>query len=166
MEILTNFGIQPVLLLAQIVNFLIIFFLLKRFFYAPIVKMLNSRKKTIEESLRNAQEIEAKLVKTQEESTRILEQAQNKAEQLIADAQSQADTITAQTAQEARKTIEEALKQAQDQINAQKLQMQKGLEAETMTLVTEVVKKVLGRNMNAKERASLTEKSITQMTKS
>lgn len=166
MEILTNFGIQPILLLAQIVNFLIIFFLLKRFFYAPIVKMLNQRKKTIEESLKNAEEIEAKLTQTQEESARILEEAQNRAEKLIDDAQNQADTISQKASADARKTIEETLIQAKEQINAQKVQMQKDLESEMLTLVAEVVKKVLGRNLNAKEKASLTEKSISQLTKS
>ena len=65
MEIIRNFGIQPVLLLAQIVNFLIILYLLQKFFYKPIVKLLEQRKKRIEESLKNADLIEEKLKKTQ-----------------------------------------------------------------------------------------------------
>jgi len=52
MEILKEFGIQPTLLLAQIVNFLIILFVLKKFFYKPIIKVLDARKKRIEVSLK------------------------------------------------------------------------------------------------------------------
>ena len=73
MEILKNFGIQPTLLLAQIVNFTIILFVLKKFFYKPITKVLEERKRRIEESLKNADEIEAKLQKTAEKTAQILE---------------------------------------------------------------------------------------------
>ena len=58
MQIFESFGIQPTLLLAQIVNFLIILFLLQKFFYKPIFKMFEDRKKRIEESLKSADLIE------------------------------------------------------------------------------------------------------------
>src|SRR3989338_4739963 len=134
MEIIRNFGIQPVLLLAQIVNFLIILYLLQKFFYKPIVKLLEQRKKRIEESLKNADLIEEKLKKTQEQSVQILAEAQ--------------------------KQLEEILTQSQVQIEAQRKQMQKQLEKETLNLVVEVVRKVLERTLKPKERQDLTTKAV------
>ena len=165
MEFLHNFGIQPTLLLAQIVNFLIILFLLKKFFYRPIVKALEERKKRIAESLKNADLIDQRVQKTQEESAKIIEEAQKSTQVIISDAKKEAERISAETALEARKTIEEAKIQAQKEIEDQKIQMKKDLEKETLNLVVEVVKKVLGRNLNTNEREKLTSQAVSQITK-
>ena len=165
MDILHNFGIQPTLLLAQIVNFLIILFLLKKFFYKPIIKMLEDRKKRIEESLKNAQLIEEKLKKTAEKSILILQTAQKNSQDLLDSAKKEAERITDEAAVEGRKIIEEALTQAQIQIEAERLKMQKQLEKETINLVVEVVKKVLGRTLRGKEKQELTKNALTQITK-
>lgn len=165
MEILKNFGIQPTLLLAQIVNFLIILFLLKKFFYKPIVKALEDRKKKIEESLTNAQLIEEKLQKTNDQSVQILEQAKTDAQNIITLAKEAAQRVADQASQEAKKTIEQSQIEARSQIEAQKSQMREELEKETLNLVSEVVKKLLGRTLKDKERRQLTAKTISQITK-
>ena len=163
MEIIRNFGIQPVLLLAQIVNFLIILYLLQKFFYKPIVKLLEQRKKRIEESLKNADLIEEKLKKTQEQSVQILAEAQKNSQALIASAKSESEKIISQATLEARKQLEEIVNASQVQIEAQRIQMQKKLERETLNLVVEVVKKVLSRTLKPKERQDLTTKALSEI---
>src|SRR3989304_8800761 len=143
MEILRNFGIQPLLLAAQIVNFLIILFLLKKFFHKPIVKALDERKKRIEESLKNADLIEENLKETEEKSVQIIEESRKSAQELISLANNEAERIGNQTLDEAKKTIEEAKKGAIAQMEIQRGLMQKQLEKETLSLVAEVVRKVL-----------------------
>src|SRR3989344_6083013 len=146
MEIFKSFGIQPVFLLAQIVNFLIILYLLKRFFYKPIVKILEDRKKKIEESLKNADLIEERLQKTEEKNAQILAEAQNSARILIADAKREAENINQQT-----------------NLEAKKVSMQKQLEHETLNLVEAVVKRVLGRSLKINERRQLTNKALSDI---
>lgn len=165
MDILTNFGIQPILLLAQIVNFLVILFLLKKFFFAPIVRILDDRKKRIEESLKNANLIEEKLTKTEQKTQKILEDARANAQNFISDAKKEADRIYDQANIDARKLAEETIAKAQAQIATQRQEMQKALERETLTMISLIVKKVIGRNLNESERQNLTEKSITDITK-
>lgn len=166
MEIFKNFGIQPVLLLAQIVNFLVILFVLKRFFYKPIVKILEDRKKKIEESLKNADLIEQKLAQTEEKSAAILESARKNAEELMADAKAEAQRIASAARAEARASTEETLKKALEQIQLEREKMQKDLEDQTLDLVVATVKKVLGRTLKDSEKKALTAKSILQITKS
>ncbi|OGD85893.1 ATP synthase F0 subunit B [Candidatus Curtissbacteria bacterium RIFCSPHIGHO2_01_FULL_41_13] len=165
MQIFESFGIQPTLLLAQIVNFLIILFLLQKFFYKPIFKMFEDRKKRIEESLKSADLIEEKLKKTEEKSALILQDAQKNAQDLIESAKKEAERITEKAIGDSRKIIEEGLTQAQVQIENQRQRMQKQLEKETLTLVIEVVKKVLGRTLKTKEKHQLTKNSLLQITK-
>ena len=122
MDILKSFGIQPTLLLAQIVNFLIILFLLSKFFYKPIIRMLEDRKKRIEQSLTNTDLIEEKLKNTQEKSTQIIKEAQKNAQDLITEAKNRAEQIIENANLEAGKSTEEGLKNAKGQIAAEKEQ--------------------------------------------
>ena len=163
MEVARQFGIDPVLLVAQIVNFLIILFVLKKFFYKPIVKTLEDRKKKIAESLKNADFIEEKLEKTEEKTKKILEEARKSAQQIITDANKEAENINKNALEDSKKTLEETLQRASAQIESQKQEMQKELEKETLTLVVEVVKKVLGRNLTTKEKQSLTSKAVGEI---
>jgi len=165
MEIFKSFGIQPVLLLAQIVNFLIILFLLKKFFYKPIIKILEDRKKRIAESLQNAQTIEERLKKTEEKSAQILDETRKNAQDLIDETKKEAERISVQAQAENRKTIEQTIAQATKQIESQRLQMQKQLQKETLGLVVKVVKKVLARSLKPKERQDLTTKALSEITK-
>lgn len=165
MDILTRFGIQPTLLLAQIVNFTIILFVLKKFFYKPITKALDDRKKRIEESLKNADEIEARLKKTEQKTEQILESARNQSQNIIAGANKEAERIYDTASLEARKLTEEAVLGAREQIERQRVEMQKSLEKETLNLVVEVVKKVLGRTLKPNEKQGLTSKAVTEITK-
>ena len=163
MEFLNEFGIQPTLLIAQIVNFLIILFLLKKFFYKPIIKLLDDRKKKIEESLKNADFIEERLKQTEEKSIQIIEEARRNSQNLITESKKEADRILAQAAIEARKSTEQTILDAQTQLNVQKEQMKKELEGETLTLVVEVVRKVLGRTVSPKEKQVLTSRAASEI---
>lgn len=165
MEFLENFGIQPTLLIAQIVNFLIILYLLKKFFYKPILKILDDRKKKIEESLKNADLIEERLQKTEEGSKKIITEAQNTTQTLINDAKKEAERIGDQASQDARKTIEDAAYKARIQIEAERTAMQKRLERETLDLVVVVIKRILGRNLKSKEKQDLTASAAREITR-
>lgn len=164
MEIFTNFGIQPVLLLAQIVNFLVILFVLKRFFYKPITKALDERKERIAESLKNADQIELRLKETEEKSVQILEKAQKEAQEILRSAKEDAQKMTDAANVDTKVQIEEALTAAKAQIEAQKEEMKQELENETVELVSAVVKKVLNRSLSAKEKQQLTSKSLSELT--
>ncbi len=56
MNILNTFGFQPVLFLAQLVNFLILVYVFKRFLYKPILKTLQERRRVIAKGITDAQD--------------------------------------------------------------------------------------------------------------
>src|SRR3990167_10143452 len=136
MQIFESFGIQPTLLLAQIVNFLIILFLLQKFFYKPIIKMLEGRKKRIKESLENADLIEEKLKNTQEKSTQIIKEAQKNAQDLITEAKNRAEQIIENANLEAGKSTEEGLKNAKGKIAAEKEQAVREVETHPLAIIS------------------------------
>ncbi|OGE09135.1 ATP synthase F0 subunit B [Candidatus Curtissbacteria bacterium RIFCSPLOWO2_01_FULL_42_26] len=165
MDILKSFGIQPTLLLAQIVNFLIILFLLSKFFYKPIIRMLEDRKKRIEQSLTNTDLIEEKLKNTQEKSTQIIKEAQKNAQDLITEAKNRAEQIIENANLEAGKSTEEGLKNAKGQIAAEKEQAVREVETHSLAIISAVIKKVMRRTISASEKNQLTKEAVLELTK-
>jgi len=83
-EIIRVFGLEKSLFLFQVINFLIIAFILKKFLYKPLMKMLDARKDKIEKGLKDA-----------EDAGVILENAVAERQKIIADAKSGADALAA-----------------------------------------------------------------------
>ncbi len=165
MEAFKSFGVEPILLLAQIVNFLVIVFLLKKFFYGPVVKMLADRRARIEESLKNADEIEKRLEETDLKVKKAFEEARANAQAIMQDAKSEAKRIVDAATEEGHKITESALTEARSQIELERLRVQKELQAETATIAGVLLKKVLSRTMSSKEKQELTKTSVAQITK-
>ena len=57
MEILKQFGVDWPHFIAQLILFLIVYFVLNRFAFAPLLKILEERRKRIEEGQLNAEKI-------------------------------------------------------------------------------------------------------------
>ena len=88
-EFVTHFGIDWKLFLAQIVNFGVILFVLRKFAYQPILKMLRDRREMIEGGLEMRRTAEKNLKESDELRNRTLQQAHaealgivNRAEQI------------------------------------------------------------------------------------
>src|SRR3989338_3520624 len=103
MEIFNQFGVRLDLLAAQIVNFLLLLFILKRFLYKPILKVLQIRQQKIKDSLKNAAEIEKRLNAIAEEREKKLHEAGDAAQKIIDHAAKNADQIIKEARESAEK---------------------------------------------------------------
>ncbi len=86
MNFLADFGVKPILLLAQTVNFLLLLFILKRFLYKPLLRVLETRREKIAASLKTAEEIEQRLQQVSLEREMSLKKAAKEAEEIVKDA--------------------------------------------------------------------------------
>lgn len=116
MEIIKEFGVDPLLLTAQIVNFLIILFILKKFVFKLVLDVLKKRENEIKDGLRAAQEGQEKLEEAEEKEKGILKNAQNEAEKLIEDAKLQAIEASKKIEEKTRKETEDMVLNAKEQI--------------------------------------------------
>lgn len=162
MEILENFGVQGNLLLAQIVNFLIIFFVLRKFFYKPIASALEERKKTIAESLENAEKVQKSLEDTEIKTTALLKDARQESQTILAEAKKEAREIAETAKLETKKQINELMEKAHAQIELERSIMKKDVEKQAATLAIAIVQKVLARDLKGPERDSLTKESLIE----
>lgn len=117
MEALHSLGIDWKMLIAQIINFLVLLFLLNKFLYKPILNMLESRKQKIEKGLEDAQHSAKILQNSKEEADKITEKAYQEAGEILNTAKL-----------EAQKEAEEIVKKAKNQ--AEKINREAQIEAE------------------------------------
>lgn len=162
-ELLNSFGVNGFLLAAQIVNFCIVLYLLKRFALKPILKLLENRKKTIAESLQNTEETQKLLEKTEEREKEILKKAQVQAQELLTDARKQASVIQqdADTATKAR--VERMLEDEQKKIEEQTRAMEKQLATQVTRLSIAVLEKSLKGFFTDKEQKEVIQKATKQI---
>ncbi len=163
MNFLSDFGVQPILLAAQIVNFLILLYLLKRFLYKPILKVLEERKKAIAQSLKNTDEIERRLnelaeeeekrlLKSAAESAKIIKQAQDAAAQIIDEAKVTAEEVA-----------QDIVRQTQGQLQVEKQQLQQEVRKHLGEFIVLGLQKVTGKVLTKKDQQDLIKRSVREI---
>ena len=141
MEIIKNFGIDPILLGAQVVNFLIVLYILRRFLYKPILGTLQKRKDAIIEGLKNAESSRLRLEKVIEKEKNILRNGQIQAIKLIDDAKKEGLEMVQKTKEETKVQTERILKDARIQITLETKEAEKRLANNINRLAIELIQK-------------------------
>ena len=165
MEILKTFGLDPILLGAQIINFLIIFYLLKRFLYKPVLGMLKSREDKIKEGMKQAEEARLTLEKTIEEEKKILAKAHDEAKLLISDSKIQAIEVAREIEENTKKQAEKILLDARAQIEQDAKRMETELGEKISVLAKEILEKSLQGVFGDREQKQIVEKAIKNIKK-
>ncbi|OGE38200.1 ATP synthase F0 subunit B [Candidatus Daviesbacteria bacterium RIFCSPHIGHO2_12_FULL_37_11] len=162
-KILSEFGVQPVLLAAQVVNFLILLFILKKFLYGPILKVLQKRKDVIAESLRNAEEIEKKLKVANEEADKIIAKALEEAKKILDDSNKTGAQILADTNTAAEEILQKAKEESSKFIEFERIKLNQEVRENIGRLVFVAFEKITGKILTEEDKKKLTEKSLKNL---
>jgi F-type H+-transporting ATPase subunit b len=82
-QIFQQFGVDWPHFIAQLVLFLIVYFVLSKFAFGPLLKILDERRKRIEESQLNAEKIKKQLAEAELRYQEILRKANDDAQVLL-----------------------------------------------------------------------------------
>ncbi|MBI2195735.1 MAG: F0F1 ATP synthase subunit B [Candidatus Levybacteria bacterium] len=160
MELLNNFGVDPVLLIAQALNFLIIIFILKRFLYKPILEMLKKRKEEVETGLKQAEEAGRLLEDSQIKEKEILKGAKLHAQQIISDAKLQAVEEAEEIGQAARLRAQRLIEDAGRQIELSEKETEKKLAVYVSKLAIELITKSSKQLFSDKEQREIVQNAL------
>ena len=145
---------------AQVVNFIVLLFIFKKLLYKPILKVLDERKKKIEESLKNAEEIEAKLQETNEKIDKMLAKALDEGQKIREESKKEASVYLEDVKQNASKLSQEIIKKGEEALRVEKEKMQTELRVEFSEIVAAALQKVTGKVLSKKDQKDMIEKSI------
>jgi F-type H+-transporting ATPase subunit b len=143
MEIIKDFGIDPLLFGAQVINFLIVLFILKRFLYKPIISLLQKRQNQIKEGITKAIDAQKTLEKAILQEKTILVNANANAKKIIDDATDHSVEISKQIQDNAKKQADRILKQAYLQIEKEAKETEKRLAESISEMSVRFLQKAL-----------------------
>ena len=134
---------------AQIVNFLILVWLLKRFLYQPVIRAMDKREQHIAERLQAAQEREQQAQVQQQQYEDKAAKLDRQREEVIANAQLQAEEKKRQLLNQARQEINEKRLQWQKQIDQDKDEFLKILQKKSTEAIQAISRKALADLANS-----------------
>src|SRR5476651_1753329 len=109
-----SFGFDIRIFLSQVISFVIVAMLLKRFAYKPILAVLEERRQRIAEGLLNADKIKQQLAETEQRYQEILAKANTEAQKMIDEARASSAAISERKQQEAIVAAEQILVKARE----------------------------------------------------
>jgi F-type H+-transporting ATPase subunit b len=163
MDFLKTFGFDVKLFIAQIINFLILVYLLNRFLYKPILEILKQREKKIRTGLEDA-----------EKSRIILEQAEKEKEEILKNARIESEKIINETkliAKEIRKSIidssksesEKIILEAKNQAKLEMEKMEKKIKVLSLDLSQKILTNLIQSLFNEQEKNKILERAIDKL---
>ena len=163
MDILNQFGVQPILLAAQVVNFLILLFILKKFLYSPILKVLENRRKTAEQTLKNAEEIEKKLLLTEEEKEKILAKATSDIQKMMDEAKKEREVMREEGKIQAEKLVAQIIKKGEESARAEAERVKGEMISNMVEIVGMVTEKVTRGALDKNKEKQIIEKEVRNL---
>ena len=154
------FHIDAKLLLAQAVNFGIVFSVLYFFALKPLAKVMRERTKKIEKSLENAVAIEEKMEQVKEECAAIITQAKKDANEILVKADKVAEERKKETIDKAKEEIERIVAMEKTKRQTETAQAIKEIKKEVANLVVLSLEKILGEKVDAKKDREIVEKIL------
>lgn len=153
-------GIEPVLLLTQVINFTILVIVLTKFLYKPILKMLDERKKKIEEGLALSVEMAAKEEEIQKEKEKVLDKAKTEGAKIIEEYKVQGKKMESEIIAAANEEAKRLKEKVSLDLDEEKKKMWGELRKQLLVLAMEMSKKAVGDLLSDKSQRLILERKL------
>ena len=150
--------VVPGLMIWTIVAFLITLFVLKRYAFGPIQKMLDERREQIRRSIEEAENSRDEARKLLEEHRALMNQARSDAEGILAEARRTADAMGQRMREETEVERQRRLEETRREIVAETARALEQIRSEVADLTLEATSIVVGKKLDsARDRELITE---------
>jgi F-type H+-transporting ATPase subunit b len=156
-------GIQWPKLLAQLLNFAIVMFVLWKWAYKPVFAVLEARRQKIADGLADAEKSTAQLAKTEADRKAILTQAGDQANKMIEEARVAALRVREVETQKAIAAAEQILIKAREAAAQDHDRMLRELKREVGRLVVQTTTTVTGKILTPEDQRRLAEETEKQL---
>ncbi len=162
-ETADSFGFDVRIFLSQVISFVIVALLLKRFAYKPILAVLEERRQRIADGLLNAEKIKQQLAEAEQRYQEILAKGNGEAQKMIDEARASVGVIAERKQQEAIAGAEQILAKAREASTLEHERTMSQLKRELGRLVIETTAKVTGKVLTPDDQRRLQEEASRQV---
>jgi F-type H+-transporting ATPase subunit b len=158
-----QFGVYWPNFIAQVILFAIVYFVLRKYAFGPVVAMLEERRRRIEEGQLNAERIKKQLAEAQAKYEEILARANAEAQRLIEEVRLSGERLSEQKRQQAMAEAEQIITKAREAIEQERERTMIELKHDFGRLVVEVTEKVTKKILTPEEQQRINEEALRDL---
>lgn len=158
-------GIEPLQLVTQIFNFVIMVGVLTYFLYKPILKVLADRRAKIAEGFAYAEKMKAEAEKTEAKRSAVLNEAKEEAQQIIEEGKKAAKLVEADLVAKAHAEAHAILQKGKSDVAMERADMEKKLKEQMIEVASAIAAKAISSSITIKDQHSILEKKIKAIAK-
>ncbi len=158
-----KFGLDWKLMLAQLINFGIIFFVLRAFVYKPILGVLDKRRKKIEEGLTFAEKAKSELAGIETLKAEEVTKAQKQGMEIVKTAEASAGKVRDEIVAGGEIEKQKLIATGKALLSEQKSRMEKGVYEQAVALVEQALGKVLSKKEFKQEERELIAQTVSEI---
>ena len=162
-DTLNKFGVTWPKFLAQVLIFLIVYLILKKFAFGPVMQLLTERRERIAEGEENLKKIKADLEAAEEKKNEVISSANEQAERLITEARESAELVGEKKRVEAQAEANTIISKARETTELERSQMLAQLKGDFGRLVVDTASKVTGKVLTDEDQKKINEETIGQV---
>lgn len=158
-DTLQSLGIYWPKLIAQIVNFGLVMWILWKFAYRPVLKLLEERRQKVAEAMTNAEKAREELARTEAQRQQVLADTNAQANRLIEEARAAAAKVREQETQKAIREAEQIVSKAREAAAIERARMLADVKREIGRLVIATTSKVTGKVLTPDDQRRLNDET-------
>jgi F-type H+-transporting ATPase subunit b len=163
MNVAEQFGVYWPNLIAQIILFFIVYWVLSKFAFKPIMAMLEERRRRIEEGQINAEKIKQQLAEAQTKYEETLARANAEAQRLIEEVKASGEKLADEKRQAALAEAQEIIRRTQEALGLERERTMAELKKEVGRLVAETTQKVTQKILTPQDHQKINEETARQI---
>lgn len=140
------------LLFWMMLSFLTVMFILAKYAWKPILKMIKDREKSIEDALQSAENAKAEMNNLKAENEKILQAARNERDTMIKEAREIREQMIAEAKGKAKAEGEKMLTSAREAIQNEKMAAITDLKNQVAQLSIDIAEKIIARELSSENK--------------
>lgn len=153
-------GFDGSALLIQLVTFVLVFLVLKRFAFEPILRVLKERRETIDSGITLGEQMKKERAELESQIEAKLQDAVKEADGIIARAEEAAKTTVREAEEKAKTKAADVLKDAENRITQDAARARQSLEKEMAGLVADATEAIIQEKVDVKKDAELIQRAL------
>jgi F-type H+-transporting ATPase subunit b len=154
---------DPGLFIWTIITFLVLFGLLAKFAWGPLLKALDNRQEKIRKSLDDAQKAKEELDRVRIEAAEIIRQAHAESGSIFAKTRSEADKFGDELRQKAKAEAQGIIRNAEQQIHTETRRALQEIRNEAVNLSLTIASKLIERHISKEDNEKLIDETLKQV---
>jgi F-type H+-transporting ATPase subunit b len=159
---MSGLGIRVPDLIFQIIAFILLVWLLNRYAFKPILKVLDDRARQVRESLEAAERARSEVADAEQRSLKELQAARVEAQEIVSRAREQSEQTIAASRDAAREEAEKVKAQFEAQMVSENARARDELRREVADLAILAASRVVRRSLDVEQHRQLIEETLRE----